>query len=124
MSLFKNVNVVNIIVSDWERAKKFYGGVLDWPVAIASDDFNWVEYGRENESHVSISRWPGPGPMPEGQRTTLVLTVDDADAVTRELRARGIRCDDVQVVPGMVSYGAFYDPDGNQIQFAGPPPAE
>ena len=125
MSLFKNVNVVSLTVTDWEGAKKFYGEVLDWPVVFADDQVGWYEYGRENEAHVSISRWmqPGPAPSPLGG-TTLVLTVDDAHEVTRQLRAKGIKCDDVMVIPGMVTFGGFYDLEGNRIQFASmEPPA-
>jgi catechol 2,3-dioxygenase-like lactoylglutathione lyase family enzyme len=119
MSLFKNVNVVSIAVSDWEQAKKFYGEVLGWPVAFASDEFGWIEYGREGEAHVSISLWRGPEPLPPRVgSTTLVLTVDNAEETVRHLRAQGVRCDDVETIPGMVSYGAFYDPEGNRIQFA------
>jgi predicted enzyme related to lactoylglutathione lyase len=119
MSLFKNVNVVSLQVSDWEPAKKFYGEVLGWPVAFASDEAGWYEYGREGEAHVSISLWRGPGPVPaRSGSTTLVLSVDDAHEVTRQLRSKGIKCDDVIVIPGMVTYGSFYDPEGNRIQFA------
>jgi len=119
MSLFKNVQVVSLAVRDWEQAKTFYGEILGWPVAFASDEFGWIEYGRENETHVSISRWDGPEPFPAGQgSTTLVLTVEDAYEATRQLRAKGVRCDDAVTIPGMVSYGTFYDPEGNRIQFA------
>ena len=119
MALFKNVNVVSLAVRDWEQAKKFYGQVLGWPVAFASDEAGWIEYGRENEAHVSISRWEGPEPLPAGRGgTTLVLTVEDAYEATRRLRDMGVRCDDAVTIPGMVSYGTFYDPEGNRIQFA------
>jgi catechol 2,3-dioxygenase-like lactoylglutathione lyase family enzyme len=119
MSLFKNVNVVSLAVRDWKRAKEFYAEVLGWPVVFASDEYGWIEYGRENEAHVSISRWESPEPLPAGRGgTTLVLTVKDAYETTKQLRAMGVRCDDAATIPGMVSYGAFYDPEGNRIQFA------
>lgn len=92
---------------------------------FASDEAGWYEFGRENEAQVSISRWmqPGPAPSPLGG-TTLVLTVDDAHEVTRQLRDKGVKCDDMLVIPGMVTYGALYDPEGNRIQFASmEPPA-
>ena len=128
MSLFKNVNVVSLYVSDWEAAKKFYGEVLDWPVAWASDEMGWVEYGRDNEAHVSINRWQdhdGHAKPPAIGGTMLVLSVDDAMKTAEALRAKGVKCDDVMVIPGVVAYGSFYDPEGNKIQFASstPPPA-
>jgi hypothetical protein len=32
------------------------------------------------------------------------------------LRKRGVKCDDVIALPGMVTYANFYDPDGNRLQ--------
>ena len=115
MSLFKNVNVVSLDVTDWERAKKFYRETLGWPVAFASDEAGWEEYGLDNQAHVSITR-SDHAPSAHGG-TTLVLSVDDAHATTAALRAKGVKCDDVITIPGMVVYGSFYDPDGNRIQF-------
>ena len=126
MSLFKNVNVVSLDVVDWEKAKQFYRDLLGWPVAFSDDNAGWEEYGADGEAHVSITLWRDPKTLPPKRGgTTLVLSVEDAHAVTAALRARGIKCDDVMDIPGMVSYGAFYDPEGNMIQFASmvPPPA-
>jgi len=126
MSLFKNVNVVSLDVVDWEKAKKFYRELLGWPVAFSDDNAGWEEYGADGETHVSITLWRDPQTLPPKRGgTTLVLSVEDAHAVTATLRAKGIKCDDVMDIPGMVSYGAFYDPEGNMVQFASmvPPPA-
>ncbi len=117
MSIFKNVNLVSLHVKDWEGARKFYAKVLDWPVCWDSDELGWVEYGLDGETHISISRWnedsPAPvnGPIP-------VLSVDDAHAAEAALRALGVKCDAVIDIPGVVSYGTLYDPEGNRIQFA------
>ncbi|HSF83926.1 MAG TPA: VOC family protein [Anaerolineales bacterium] len=122
MSIFKNVNVVSIDVTDWEAAKKFYGEVLDWPVAYSDDQIGWYEYGRENETHVSINRRTDESPapaMPGG--VTIVFTVDDADQAAAALRAKGVKCDDPVNIPGVVKYGTFYDPEGNRLQFASAP---
>jgi predicted enzyme related to lactoylglutathione lyase len=126
MGLFKNVNVVSIHVKDWEGAKKFYRDLLGWPIAYSDEQMGWEEYGEEGAAHVSISRWNDPANMPPAiGGTTLVLTVEDAFKTTEELRARGIKCDDAVAIPGVVSFGTLYDPEGNCIQFASeaPPPA-
>ena len=123
MSMFKNVNVVSVDVTDWERAKQFYGDVLSWPVAWASDEAGWVEYGRDNEAHVAIQRRDGPDPVPTRPGgVTLVLSVDDAHKTAEALRKKGVKCDDVVTIPGVVTYGTFYDPEGNRIQFASAAP--
>ena len=119
MSLFSRVQVVSIAVADWEAAKKFYADVLGWPLLFGIDEVGWWEFGREGEAHVSLSRWTGPGPIPSHEGTTsLILEVEDCHEVTRQLRAKGVRCDDVVTIPGMVVFGGFYDPEGNHIQMA------
>jgi predicted enzyme related to lactoylglutathione lyase len=115
MSLFKNVNVVSLEVTDWEAAKKFYREILDWPVVNSDDGMGWEEYGLENHAHVSISRSEKAHSDDGG--TTLVLTVDNTTAAVAALRAKGIKCDDVTLIPGVVAISMFYDPFGNRIQF-------
>jgi hypothetical protein len=34
------------------------------------------------------------------------------------LKAKGVQCDEVEKIPGMVVLGTFYDPDGNRLQLA------
>jgi len=118
MSLFQNVNVVSVYVTEWEGAKKFYRETLDWPVAYGDDQVGWEEYGRDNETHIAINRWDGPEAPPAKGGTTPVFTVEDAYKVTEALRARGVRCDDVVAIPNVVTYGTFYDLEGNRYQFA------
>jgi predicted enzyme related to lactoylglutathione lyase len=115
MSLFKNINVVSLEVTDWEAAKKFYRDVLDWPVAYSDDNMGWEEYGLEDHAHVSISR--SDHPHSDAGGTTLVLSVDNATAAVAALRAKGVQCDDVVIIPGVVAISMFRDPFGNRIQF-------
>lgn len=118
MSLFKNVNVVYVYVKDWEAAKKFYRETLEWPVAYSDDQIGWEEYGVEDATHVAINKWDRSDPMPVAGGT-VVLTVDDPYQVDAELRRRGVRCDDIVAIPEVVTYGTFYDLEGNRFQFAG-----
>ena len=119
MSLFKNVNVVSYHVKDWQGAKEFYRKVLGWPVAYESEEMGWVEFGDENSAHIAISRWDEAEPIPPYiGGATAVLTVEDAVKTTEELRSLGVRCDDPVTIPGVVSFGTFYDPEGNRIQFS------
>jgi catechol 2,3-dioxygenase-like lactoylglutathione lyase family enzyme len=113
---------VSYNVKDWDGAKKFYGQTLGLPVALAADEFGWVEYGDQDQTHLAISRWDGNGELPRGGGGIAVLSVDDAYAAVNELRRKGVKCDDVMPVPGMVTYASFYDPEGNLLQLAGPPP--
>lgn len=122
MSQFKSVSVVSYYMKDWEKAKKFYQETLEWPVIFSGDEFGWIEYGFENTTHLAISRWDGPEPVPPKLGGgTAVLEVADAKKVTAGLRTRGVKCDDVIEIQGMMCYGTFYDPEGNRIQFASDP---
>lgn len=118
MSQFKNVNVVSVNVADWEGAKKFYRQTLEWPVAYSDDNVGWEEYGKDHETHIAINRWDGPEAPPAKGGATPVFSVEDANKVTEALRAKGVKCDDVVSIPGVVTYGTFYDPEGNCFQFA------
>ncbi|MBI4314660.1 MAG: VOC family protein [Chloroflexi bacterium] len=119
MSMFKQVSVVSYNVSNWERSKKFYTEVLEWPTAFGAEEMGWLEFGHEHQPHIGLNLWnTEQGPMPPPSAGGAVLDVDDAHKVTAALRAKGVRCDDVMDIPNMVSLGAFYDPDGNRIQFA------
>ncbi len=127
MSLFKGINVVSYNVTDWAKAKKFYKDTLELgPVAFLGDEAGWMEFGGEHEAHLAINRWEGPDPVPpKNGGATVVFTVDDPHKVVAELRKRGVKCDDPETIPGMVTYATFYDPEGNRLQMAGSqvPPA-
>lgn len=125
MSLFTDVNLVQVPVCDWEAAKRFYQDVLDWPVAFLDDAGGWMEFGEAGKTRFAINRWEDAAtPPPRNSGVLAVLSVDDAVAAVAALRARGIRCDDATIIPGVVAVGAFYDPEGNCIQFASAPPEQ
>lgn len=124
--MFRKVDFVSYLVSDWQRAKKFYGETLGLPVAaLISDEVGWMEFGEKDATHLAISLWQGPGPLPPAGRGGIVIfAVPDTYAAVAELRKRGIKCEDVVAIPEMVTYADFYDPDGNLLEIAGPPPAK
>jgi catechol 2,3-dioxygenase-like lactoylglutathione lyase family enzyme len=124
--LLKKIDIIAYIVSDWQRAKKFYGETLGVPVAaFINDEVGWMEFGEKEGTHLAISLWDRPESMPSRDGGgTAIFMVDDAYAIVNELRARGVNCEDVVAIPQMVTYANFYDPDCNRMQVAGPPPAE
>jgi predicted enzyme related to lactoylglutathione lyase len=124
MSLFKQPNITFYHVTDWQRAKKFYGETLGLPVAaFITDEVGWMEFGEKDGARLAISLWRGPDPVPpRNGGGTVVFEVPDAAQAVAELRKRGVKCDDLEAVPDMVTFATFYDPEGNQFQVAGPPP--
>ncbi len=124
MSLLKHPAIVSYNVTNWEQAKKFYGETLGLPAAgIADDQVGWMEFGDTEGAHLAIGLWHGTGPLPPHEGGAMaIFAVDDAAKTVEELRRRGVRCDDVTILPGMVAFANFYDPEGNRLQVAGPPP--
>lgn len=122
--LFTKYDYVSYDVTDWQKAKKFYGETLGLPTAAyINDEVGWMEFGEEGKAHLAISLWRGPEPLPKGGGGGIVIfSVPDAYEAVKELRARGVKCEDVVAIPQMVTYATFYDPDGNKLQVAGPPP--
>lgn len=55
-----------------------------------------------------------------GYGTTLVLNVADSHSSVAELRGKGVRCDDLELFPGFVTFASFYEPFGNRIQMCSP----
>ena len=116
---FRDLNVVWYNVKDWERAKKFYRDTLGLPVAVEIDQAGWVEFGHPNQTHVAINLWRGPDAMPPTNGgATVTLGCDDTRAMVAKLRAKGVKCDDPDEIPGMVILATFYDPEGNRLQIA------
>jgi predicted enzyme related to lactoylglutathione lyase len=122
--LFLKLIDVSYDVTDWQKAKKFYGETLSLPVAAyINDEVGWMEFGEKDGTHIAISQWRGPEPFPpRSGGAVAVFSVADAFAAVTELRKRGVKTDDVVSIPGMVTYASFYDPDGNCLQVAGPAP--
>jgi predicted enzyme related to lactoylglutathione lyase len=124
MGIFKKLGLVSLNVSDWARAKKFYGETLGLQVGdYASDEAGWIQYSDKQGSDLAINLWRGPEPFPSGNGgATIIFEVEDAHKTVEELRRRGVKCEDAVPIPEMVTYANFYDPDGNRLQIAGPPP--
>jgi predicted enzyme related to lactoylglutathione lyase len=56
--------------------------------------------------------------QPVGGGGVAVFTCPDTRAAIARLKEKGVRCDEVDEMPGMVILGTFYDPDGNKLQLA------
>ena len=115
----RDVNVVWYNVTDFERAKKFYGETLGVPVAMVNDEAGWAEYGHPHQAHLAVNWWRGPEAMPPVLGgATATFTCDDVRASIARLKAKGVRCEEIEEIPGFVILAGFFDPDGNRLQLA------
>ena len=108
------LELVNVPVSDVDRAKAFYadraGFHLDHDHTV-SDDLRFVQLTPPG-SACSIAFGTGLSDKAPGSVGGLQLVVDDIEAARSELAERGVDVTDVQVFP-WGSFVFFSDPDGN-----------
>jgi predicted enzyme related to lactoylglutathione lyase len=108
------LEVVNVPVSDVERAKAFYaeqvGFHLDNDVTV-SDEVRFIQLTPPG-SACSISMGKGLTDGEPGSVRGLQLVVDDVHAARAELLERGVEVSEVDVQP-WGSFVFFSDPDGN-----------
>ena len=124
-ALFRGINVVSISVIDLDGARVFYGDILGFGAPVYDlPDAGWIEFAAGGDGG-NISVTTAAGDWKPSTGTTLVLNVDDCHSAVRELRRRGVACEEPQVFPGFVTFASFYDPFGNRLPMCSPaPPAE
>ena len=103
----------SIVVTDMERARRFYSGVLGLKEVERPANFTtpvvWFEVGDE---HVHLI--PSERPDTESPRH-FALHVDDARAAREHVRAQGIEIQETVPIPGADRF-FINDPDGNMIE--------
>jgi predicted enzyme related to lactoylglutathione lyase len=114
MPLEMRIELIQVPVSDIDRAKSFYvdkvGFNADHDYQV-NDSIRFVQLTPPG-SACSIALTTGAHHMSPGSIEGLQIVVDDAEASRRELAERGVEVSDVQVFPwGNFVY--FTDPDGN-----------
>jgi len=120
MAVLEKIDAVRHNVTKWNEVKKFWTETVGLPVVWASDEMGWAEFGPADGCHIAIQRAGADNPAAGGHRGVIgVFYVGDAKKAVADLRARGVECDDVQVIPGVVAHSQFYDPEGNAIGIAG-----
>jgi predicted enzyme related to lactoylglutathione lyase len=108
------LELVNVPVSDVDRAKAFYTekvGFIEDNDATVSDEVRFVQLTPPG-SGCSISIGTGLTDMEPGSIEGLQLVVADIEAARAELAGRGVDVSEVAVFP-WGSFVFFTDPDGN-----------
>ena len=113
MMQFK-LELVNVPVSDVDRAKAFYADQVGFHVdndAVVSDEIRFVQLTPPG-SACSIAIGTGLSDAAPGSVAGIQLVVDDIESASAELLGRGVEVSEVQVFP-WGSFVFFSDPDGN-----------
>ena len=114
MASAMRLEVIQVPVSDIDRAKEFYVEKLGFNADHdhqVSDEIRFVQLTPPG-SAASIALTSGAHQMTPGSIDGLQMVVDDAEASRSELAERGVDVSDVQVFP-WGSFVFFKDPDGN-----------
>jgi catechol 2,3-dioxygenase-like lactoylglutathione lyase family enzyme len=110
------VAVLSLPVSDQDRARDFYVGVLGFDLlqdTPMGPGMRWVQVAPPGgRTSVTLVTWFPT--MPAGSARGLVLETDDLDGDVAALRARGVDTAEVQEQP-WGRFTTFDDPDGNGI---------
>lgn len=114
---YRSTLLVQMRVSDLDRAVKFYRDVLDFDLRLRRDDLEWAEL---TFGIPGVAVGLGAGAEVKGSGSiSLNLGVKDIDAARKLLEARGVRfLNDTVTVPEKVRLADFQDPDGNRIRLA------
>ena len=100
-------------VSDLDRAREFYGGLLGLNCTMdhdLGDGKAWIEYDIGNETLAISNAWPPSGESGPGA----AFEVEDLEAALDTLREAGVEVSDVMESPGC-RFALISDPDGNSI---------
>jgi len=108
------LELVNIPVSDVDRARDFYANQVGFNLDhdhTVSDELRFVQLTPPG-SACSIALGKGLSDAQPGSVKGMQLVVDDAQAAYEELTGRGVEATEVQEFPwGRFTF--FSDPDGN-----------
>ena len=109
----KEIGFVRTPVTDIERARKFYEGVLGLKESGRFMDGRWIEYGIGKDTHaiaVANDEW-----RPSDQGTGAALEVEDFDEAIRELRAANVPFAWEPFESPVCHMAIVQDPDGNKV---------
>ena len=125
MNMTMKLELVAVPVSDVDRAKSFYVDQVGFNAdhdAQVHENLRFVQLTPPG-SACSIVIGVGITDMPPGSQKGLQLVVEDAAAIQRQLRERGVEASDIDHQPwGRFTY--FTDPDGNSWSCQQLPPRD
>lgn len=109
----KKVAFFQYPVSDVQRARTFYEGLLGFAVEYANSDFSWYEYALPGSTFAITNCVPGQTPGAAGG--SLALEVDHLEATLEDLRERGVFPVTELFETQVCKMAVIADPDGNRI---------
>jgi predicted enzyme related to lactoylglutathione lyase len=113
--------VLQLGVSDLDRAIRFYESTLEFKLTERRDDLGFAHIAT-NVPGLELGLSQSPKAAGTGSAVVNIGVVDVA-AARQILESRGVSFPrPTHVIPGKVALADFSDPDGNRLRLAGPPP--
>ena len=109
----EGVDYIRIPVTDIERAKEFYGGVLGLPPGPSQLD-DWIEYQAGNVTLAVMTPETHDDEFAALPPATIALGVPDVAAAKAQLEAAGVTVADMWDT-GICRGAGVADPAGNRI---------
>jgi predicted enzyme related to lactoylglutathione lyase len=109
----KAIGFVGIPVTDLERAREFYEGVLGLEVSDEMMGGKWIEYAVGDDT-LAIAN-VGDEWTPSDQGTGAALEVEDFDEAIRRLKDRHVRFAGEPFETPCCHMAVIQDPDGNKL---------
>jgi catechol 2,3-dioxygenase-like lactoylglutathione lyase family enzyme len=101
-------------VTDIERAREFYGGVLDLEFGKQWGEMPGLEYETGNLT-IAVMQSDAFGQEFAPHTHPIALQVDDVEAARSELESKGIEFEADTLDSGVCHMAFFTDPDGNGL---------
>ena len=114
----ESLDHVTVQITDVERAKKYYGGLLGLQEMPRPESFDFPgAWFRAGSSLIHLVGQPQPDPE---TRAHFCLWVTDIKDACKTLEAAGYKTEwNKRKIPGLERFFTR-DPDGNRIEFQGP----
>lgn len=100
------------VVSDLERAARFYRDILELPQEVYDEQSKWAEF---NCGNVTLSLKGGETLSESFPAGHIALAVEDVQAAYNELKHRGLRIKTEPQDYGCCKAFEIQDPDGNRV---------
>ena len=108
-------------VTDFSRARKFYGDILGLKIAWdMGDAVGWLEFALPLRGAKLGLNLLTEGKVKHGS-AKLTLDVTDIEKMKDYLTNKNVKTDEITDIPNMVSFFDIKDPDGNPIQIVSEP---
>lgn len=123
--MLKGIHHIAIIVSDYERSRKFYTEVLG--LKIIAENFRKernsfkLDLAVNDEYKIELFSFPSPPPRPSHPEATglrhLAFSVDDIEAAVSRLKQFNVTCESIRTDEFTGKRFTFFaDPDGLPIE--------